>query len=667
MPGMNKLRWGIISTGNIALRFARALQKSATGQLVAVASRDLAKAEKFSVEFPRVIPCASYDDLLARPDIDAVYIATPHPSHAQWAIRAARAGKAILCEKPAAVAAYEVQAIIDVVRECGGFFLEAFMYRAHPQTARLVELIRSKTIGEVSLIECAFAFSARYNPASRLFNNALGGGGILDVGCYCVSMARLVAGAALGQDIAEPIAVKAVGHLDPAEGVDLHSNALFQFPGGITASLFTGVSLSHDNTVRIHGNEGTILVTQPWFAGREGAKIIVTKKDGTSEEIATETSDDLYGYEIDLVAKHRADGEAPAPAMSWADSLGNARALDSWRQEINVVYDAERYATRHEPIWGAPLQPRAGSTAPAATFPGLEKPMSRLVAGAISTTAAAGLIVLDDFFERGGNAFDTAFIYNSTDALLGHWMQSRGVREQCVVVAKGAHTPNCTPEALSRELAQSLDLLKTDYTDIYIMHRDNLDVPVGEFVNVLNEHRDAGRMRLFGGSNWSIPRLVEANEYAAKRGLAGFSVLNNQMSLASMISPVWKDCLSVSDDESMQWLRDNQFPLLAWSSQARGFFTARAGEDKRDDAELVRCWYSADNFERKRRAAILARQKGVEEINIALAYVLCQPIPVWTLVGPATIAETRSCFRALEISLSPEELDWLNLKRPELD
>ncbi len=659
---MNKLRWGIIGLGNIALRLSRALQASTTGELIAVASRDPGKAEKFAASFPGVVACGSYDELLARPDIDAVYIATPHPEHARWAIRAARARKAILCEKPAAVTSTDVQAMLDAASEHNVFFMEAFMYRAHPQTARLVEIVRSGAIGDVVHIECAFSFATDYNPASRLFSNAMGGGGILDVGCYSVSMARLIAGAALGQDFAEPTLVKGAGKLDAAEGIDLHASALLQFPGDITASLFTGVSLPHENTVRISGTKGRLLVTKPWMAGSKDAKIVLTKKDGTIEEISTEKTEDLYSYQLDLVARYRTEAEAPSPAMTRADTLGNARTLDAWRKEVGVTYETERYEARLEPVWGRREQPSPAPESSDPRFPGLDKPMSRLIVSALGPSPTGSLTILDDFFERGGNAFDTAFGYRTADRLLGHWMHSRGVREDCVVVAKGAHTPNCNPEALTLQLEQSLAELKTDYADIYIMHRDNPDVPVGEFVDVLNQHQKAGRMRVFGGSNWSIPRLVEANEYAARHGLSGFCVLNNQLSLARMIDPVWADCLSVSDDESLRWLQENQFPLLAWSSQARGFFTPRAGEDKLADDELVRCWYSPDNFERKRRAAILARQKQVEEINIALAYVLSQPFPVWTLVGPATISEMRSCFRALEISLSPEDLDWLNLK-----
>jgi aryl-alcohol dehydrogenase-like predicted oxidoreductase len=125
---------------------------------------------------------------------------------------------------------------------------------------------------------------------------------------------------------------------------------------------------------------------------------------------------------------------------------------------------------------------------------------------------------------------------------------------------------------------------------------------------------------------------------------------------------VWEGCISAGDAASRRWLADNEFPLIAWSSQARGFFTPRAAPDRLADAELVRCWYSDANFERKRRAAELAQAKGCEEINIALAWVLNQHFPVWTLIGPATTGELHSSLRAVDVSLTPDEIAWLNLE-----
>jgi aryl-alcohol dehydrogenase-like predicted oxidoreductase len=292
-------------------------------------------------------------------------------------------------------------------------------------------------------------------------------------------------------------------------------------------------------------------------------------------------------------------------------------------------------------------------------------PVSRLVFGCDNQrTMPHAAAVFDDFFERGGNAFDTAYIYAGglQEKLVGRWIQQRNLRAKVVLIAKGAHTPFCTPDYLDQQFRESLERMQTDYADIYLMHRDNPAVPAGEFVEVMNEHLRAGRMRAFGGSNWSLARLREADAYAEKKGLQRAACVSNNFSLARMVSPVWDGCVSAADPEFRKWLAETKTALLAWSSQARGFFTDRAAPDRREDEELVRCWYSDDNFERRARAVELAKKKQVEPINIALAYVLCQPFPTFALVGPRVISEMVSTLRGLSVALTPEELDWLNLE-----
>lgn len=336
---MKKLSWGILSTGVIARRFAKALSVSTAGTLTAVASREQAKASAFAAEFSVPHAHGNYDDLLTNPAVEAVYIATPHPQHAEWTIRAARAGKHILCEKPAAMTYPEAEAMIQAVKENNVFFMEAFMYRCHPQTAQILEVIKSGILGEVRLLQATFSFDAGYQPESRLFANALGGGGILDVGCYTTSMVRLLAGAVLGQNHSEPLELKATGLLDPQEGTDLLTTAVMKFSGGLLAQVTTGVQLAQDNIVRVIGRKGSLTVTSPWFAGAPGSKLILNLREtGETREFLTESKEDLYSYEIDLVAHHCQESQAPAPAMSWADTLRNMRVLDAWRQEIGVVY-----------------------------------------------------------------------------------------------------------------------------------------------------------------------------------------------------------------------------------------------------------------------------------------------------------------------------------------
>jgi predicted dehydrogenase/aryl-alcohol dehydrogenase-like predicted oxidoreductase len=664
----DRLAWGILGAGNIARTFARGLQGSRTGRLVAVGSRSQESAEAFGREFDVPHRHSTYDALLADADVQAVYICTPHPMHAEWAIKAAEAGKHILCEKPLALNYPEAMAVVEAARSNDVFLMEAFMYRCHPQTAKLVELLEQRAIGEVRVIDATFSFNAGYDPEARLFNPQLGGGGILDVGCYCVSMARLLAGAARGKPFEEPVAVKGVAHLDERTGVDMYAVAALEFPGGILAKLATGVQVAQESVVRVYGSEGSITVPDPWIPAREGGKTaILLRRQGAGEpeEIAVESDEGLYSLEADTVAACLEQRQAAPPAMTWDDTLGNMRALDAWRESIGLMYPMERQEAQTRPVHGRPLRVAPEHNMRYGRIEGLEKQVSRLVMGVDNQrTMPQAAVMLDDFFERGGNTFDTAYIYGGgkLERMLGQWVKSRGVREQVVILDKGAHTPFCTPEYLTSHLLESLERLQMDHVDIYMMHRDNPEYPVSAFVDVLNEHQRAGRIRVFGASNWTIERVEEANAYAAANGLSGFSAMSNNFSLARMVAPPWSGSISTSDKRSREWFARTQMPLMPWSSQARGFFTGRAHPDDRSDPELVRTWYSEDNFRRLERVNQLAAERGVLPINIALAYVLAQPFPTFPLIGPRSLSESRTSLAALDISLAPDELRWLNLE-----
>ena len=662
------LQWGILGAGGIAKNFAKGVAHSRTGRVVAVGSRTQEKADAFGAEFKIPRRHGSYEALLADPEVQAVYIATPHPMHCQWAVKAAEAGKHILCEKPIGINHAEAMLMVEAARRHDVFLMEAFMYRCSPQTAKLVELLKARAVGEVRVIRASFSFHAGFNAEGRLFANALGGGGILDVGGYPVSLVRLVAGMATGKDFADPLEVRGFAHLGQT-GVDEWAVASLKFPGDILAQVSTGVSVNQDNAAQIFGTEGNILIPWPWIPSREGGttKILLHKNgEPAPQEIVIDTTEWLYGIEADTVAANLARRQAPSPAMSWDDTLGNMRTLDRWRDAAGLVYETERPGARTAWIATRPLARRSPPRIPAGKIAGVTKPVSRLVMGVDNQHAMPHTqVMFDDFFEQGGNTFDTAHIYGggTCERVLGQWVRDRGLREQVVILDKGAHTPFCTPQDLTSQLRESLDRLGTDYLDIYMMHRDNPEVPVGEFIDVLNEHVRAGRMRAFGGSNWSIRRVEEANAYAKARGLAGFAAVSNNFSLARMVSAVWDGCIQASDPESRAWFTRTQLPLMPWSSQARGFFTDRAAPDDLSDAELVRCWYSQDNFRRRERACEMARKRGVLPIQVALAYVLRQPFPTFPLIGPRTLTETRTSVPAFDIELSPEDLAWLNLER----
>lgn len=254
-----RLRWGIIGPGTIARAFAKGLADSRTGTLAAIATRNPGRPE-LAEHFPGARVHHGYAALLSDPDVDAVYIATPHPAHAEWAIRAAGAGKHVLVEKPMALTAYEADAVIHAANNAGTFLGEGYMYRQHPQTAKLIALIRDGAIGEVRMVKSSFGFAMpRFDPEHRLYANHLAGGGILDVGGYPVSMARLIAGAIEGRPFSEPDTVMGTAHLGKS-GVDEWASAVLRFPSGLIAEVSCSVSLEQDNVLRIFGTGGRIEV-----------------------------------------------------------------------------------------------------------------------------------------------------------------------------------------------------------------------------------------------------------------------------------------------------------------------------------------------------------------------------------------------------------------------
>jgi predicted dehydrogenase/aryl-alcohol dehydrogenase-like predicted oxidoreductase len=666
-PQSGPLRWALVGAGKIAGAFAAALKLSDKHVIAAVASSEKARADSFIAKHDCAGATAygTYAEAFADPGVDVIYIATPHESHARLSIEASTAGKHVLVEKPAGVNAAEVMAMQEAAFEAGMFWMEAFMYRCNPQTARIVEIVKSGEIGKVRLVDASFGFPAPDQLERRLLNPALAGGGIMDVGLYPVSFARLIAGAARGQGFADPVKISALGTLGET-GVDEVAGATLQFDGGMIAQVKTSLSVLPMNDAYVYGTLGRIYVPQPWQPGASTngvSRITVKPYLGDLREELIETGA-LYLNEAEAVREAIEAGQREAEPMSWADTLGNLRALDFWRSRLKLTYPFEQ----EDESFRAPNGRKQLSTARRqdprdVRVPGISKPLSRLVMGCDNQTALPhAFAMFDDYFERGGNIFDTAHLYGGgiMEHLLGQWMRLRGVRDEVVVIAKGAHTPDCRPEVIRPQLEESLDRLGTDHAEIYFLHRDDASIPIGEWVDALNEVHDEGMIGIFGGSNWTLDRVKAANVDAAARGKNGFGAISNNFSLAEMVNPVWPGVLGANTPDWRAWLEETQTPLFPWSSQARGFFTNASGPDKLDNPELSNAWYSDANFSRKARAQELAAQKGVDPVTIAAAFVLHQRFPCFPLIGPRSIAETRGSFRALAVSLSPEEVTWLD-------
>ncbi|WP_410603930.1 Gfo/Idh/MocA family protein [Amycolatopsis sp. lyj-90] len=329
---MKNLRWGLLAAGTIAAEFAAGVEESKHGVLEAVAARSGDRAAEFASRFEIPKCYGSYEDLLADPDVDAVYISTPHPLHGAWAIRAAEAGKHILCEKPLTVSVSEAEKVIEAARVNDVFLMEAFMYRLHPQIRRLAELISCGAIGEVRAVDVAFSYNFA---VPRLTDPALGGGGIFDVGCYCTSLSRLVSQAATGQDVVEPEEVLGMARLDE-NGIDEFAFGLLRLPGGILAQLACGFQLTQDDHIRVYGSQGQLYVPKPaWIHEMRKPKtsqIILTPEGGEPEVIEVEATQGLFAREADHVATHLEDRQAPE--LTWAETLANLRTLERWRAAV---------------------------------------------------------------------------------------------------------------------------------------------------------------------------------------------------------------------------------------------------------------------------------------------------------------------------------------------
>jgi len=671
---MNKIRWGIAGPGTIANKFALAVKDVESAELVALASHNTDKLVSFgkSHGVPESHQFRDYPSMMRNADDDAGYIANLHPSHATTAIAAMRAGKHVLCEKPAGMSAGEVELMTDVAKQEGVCFMEAFMYLCHPQMQRLLDVVTSGQIGQVLRVETSFGFNDKPNPDSRLFAHALGGGGILDVGCYPVSFARRIAGVVAGQELAphgfaEPDTVVAVGNLYKT-GIDLYAHALLQFPGGLTASCECAITRELPNRATVIGDKGSVSLLDPWLPGdgnkpSHGRMEICLGDDITQETI--DSPNHHYSYEVAHACSCIAASsiEASLPAMNHRGSIGNAEVLDQWRNEIGYKIESEKESLNK------PLQQLLPSSQNKMAFneiDGLGQPLSKLILGCDNkSNLAQGAIIWDTWMESGANAFDTAHIYANGlhERVFGQWIRSRGVQNDIVAVVKGAHTPYCVPAAIEIQLNESLGRLHLDNASIYMMHRDNPDVPVGEFVTAINALIDAGRIGIYGFSNWSVSRFSESCEYAKANNLRPPVVLSNNCSLATMQKPVWPGCLSINNPADLAWFKDKQVAHLSWSAQARGYFSG--AEHRHVLPKAIgpeNCFGGKDNEERLRRAGVLAQEKNVAPSAIALAWVLALPFPSFALVGPRSAGEIASLLPALGVELSHSDVAWLNLE-----
>jgi len=310
--------------------------------------------------------------------------------------------------------------------------------------------------------------------------------------------------------------------------------------------------------------------------------------------------------------------------------------------------------------------------------PYVNKPVSRLVLGTMiihPDSFDKSCALLDAAAELGCNTLDLAHGYGGggSERAVGQWMEQRGNREEVVILTKGAH-PNAdrkrvTPFDIASDLHDSLARLRTTYIDIYVLHRDDPELPVGPIVDALNEHHQAGRIRAFGGSNWTHQRIQEANDYAAAHGLVPFAASSPHFSLAETVNSPWgPGCVAISgpaEAAARQWYAGNGMAIFAYSSLARGLFSGRVTREnykETADGACQNAYCHEANFLRLDRVRMLAEERGLTVPQIAMAYAMHQPLNLFAIVGAANGRELEQNAQALDVKLTEQEVAWLDLR-----
>ena len=308
------VRWGVLGTARINRRVIPAMRTARRSALAAVASRDAARAQAYAREWQIPTAHAGYDALLKDRSVDAVYISLPNALHVEWTLRAVDAGKHVLCEKPLALTADDVDRVDAVARDRQRVVTEGFMYRHEPLTGALLAMLADNVVGPIRTIAAAFTYQQQRSPDVRL-DRALGGGSLWDVGCYAVNIARLVAGT-------EPSLAMGVASLTDS-GVDRSFTGVLQFPDGVVASIHSSFDAAYRSALEVTGAAGVVRVTQPFKPNPETA--IEVERAESVDRVRVAGSPVLFVRQIEDFVAAVLDGRTPA--ISLRDSRGNAAAL----------------------------------------------------------------------------------------------------------------------------------------------------------------------------------------------------------------------------------------------------------------------------------------------------------------------------------------------------
>jgi D-xylose 1-dehydrogenase (NADP+, D-xylono-1,5-lactone-forming) len=314
----DKVRWGVISTANIGKqRVIPAIMQSHNGEVIAVASRNQATARAFADELGIRTAYGSYEELIADPDVDAIYNPLPNSMHAEWSIKCAEAGKPTLCEKPLASNAAQAQQMVDAFAERDVLFAEAFMYRFHTQTQRVLHMIEEGAVGDLRAIQASFTFNIG-NEANIRLSKELDGGSLMDVGCYCVNVMRLITGE-------EPTPAKAIANFGATSGVDEALAGVLHFPSGVVGHLDCGLRTYRTHSYEIRGTDGRIQVNEGFVMAAETPTKIRWWQDDLYGELAIPAANS-YTLMVEDFADALLNNRPPRYAPQ--DGVNNMKVID---------------------------------------------------------------------------------------------------------------------------------------------------------------------------------------------------------------------------------------------------------------------------------------------------------------------------------------------------
>jgi len=327
---MRTVRWGILGPGKISRAFAKALQEADGAELAAIGSRDMNRASAFAAEFGALRAFGSYEELAADPGVDAIYIGTPHSGHEAHTMLCLEGGKHVLCEKAFALNAIQAERMIGAARSHGLALMEAMWTRFLPAVVRVRELVADGAIGEIRMINADFGFKADYDPGSRLFDPSLGGGALLDLGIYPLSLAFMLCG--------KPVEIQTTANLG-ATGVDEESVILLRHAGGELSALSTSLRVATPREAHILGTEGHITISFPWWASN---RFVLQTKSGGEEVFEFPHRGGGYTYEAEAFMEVIRSGRLESEVMPLDESLAIMKTMDTIRERWGMSYPAER-------------------------------------------------------------------------------------------------------------------------------------------------------------------------------------------------------------------------------------------------------------------------------------------------------------------------------------